>query len=157
MLGLVRRLAGELRPAVLDTVGLPAAIEWQARDFQARTGIRCAVRCEPEDLPLDPGRATAGFRILQEALTNVARHAQATHVEVRLTVEAERLLLVVRDNGRGISDQELSAVGSLGILGMRERALALGGEVTISGAPGEGTTVAVSIPLGDAGERKEEP
>jgi PAS domain S-box-containing protein len=142
----VRRIATELRPGILDDLGLSAAVEWAAEEFQARTGTRCEVSLPGVDIALDPERATALFRILQETLTNVARHANATRVEVRLTQENEDLILQVHDNGQGIGDEHLSESRSLGILGMRERALLLGGELTISGDPASGTTVRVRIP-----------
>jgi signal transduction histidine kinase len=141
----VRRIATELRPGILDDLGLVAAVEWAAEDFQARTGTKCDVSLPALDIALDPERATALFRILQETLTNVARHTNATRVDVRLAQENEDLILEVYDNGQGIGKEQLSAGSSLGILGMRERALLLGGELTISGAPGKGTTVRVRI------------
>lgn len=143
----VREIATELRPGVLDDLGLAAAIEWQAREFQTRTGIRCEVTLPAEDIPLDPARSTAVFRIFQETLTNVARHANATGVNASLKEEAGNLILEARDDGRGISTSEISTPKSLGLLGMRERALLFGGEVEIRGAPGVGTTVTVRIPL----------
>jgi signal transduction histidine kinase len=145
----VRKIATELRPGVLDDLGLIAAIEWQAQEFQTRTGIQCQVVLPPDEVPLDQERSTAVFRIFQEILTNVARHARATAVDSRLTRAADSLILEVTDNGRGITENEISGSKSLGLLGMRERALLLGGEVTISGTPGQGTTVTVSIPLGE--------
>jgi signal transduction histidine kinase len=142
----VRRIGTELRPGILDDMGLVAALEWAAEDFQTRTGTRCRVDLPDADIALDPERATALFRIFQETLTNVARHADATQVDVRLGKENGNLILEVRDNGKGISEEHLSAWRSLGILGMRERVLLLGGTLTISGTPGNGTTVRVLIP-----------
>jgi signal transduction histidine kinase len=144
---LVRRIATELRPGVLDDLGLVAAIEWQAQEFQTRTGIACEFASNQADLVLAPELGTAAFRICQETLTNVARHAHATRVHIRLEAEAGQLVLTVADNGRGITEQELANRTSLGLLGMRERALLLGGQVSIGGKPGEGTTVTVRIPL----------
>ena len=141
----VRRIATDLRPGVLDDLGLVAAVEWAAEEFQARTGIQCHVSLPDVDIAMDPERATALFRIFQETLTNVARHANATQVIVRL-VQNSDLSLEVRDDGKGIAEKQLSAGQSLGILGMRERALLLGGELTISGGPGKGTIVKVRIP-----------
>ena len=142
----VRRIATELRPGVLDDLGLVAAVEWAADEFQARTGIQCQVGL-PETIPaIDAERATALFRIFQETLTNIARHAGATQVAIGLSQEGGYLSLEVRDNGRGIGQDQLSASGSLGILGMRERALLLGGEFFI-GNPGSGTTVRVRMPI----------
>ena len=142
-----RRIITELRPSVLDQLGLADAIEWQAHDFAARTGLTLdlAIECE-SDQPTD-AVASAVFRMLQEALTNVAKHANATRVGVTLRVEPERLLLDVSDDGRGITRDELRGAHSLGLLGLRERALALGGTVTISASPHGGTTVALRIPL----------
>jgi PAS domain S-box-containing protein len=142
----VRRIATELRPGVLDDLGLAAAVEWAAEEFQARTGTNCEVSLPGVDIALDPERATALFRVLQETLTNIARHANATRVDVRLAQENQNLILEIHDNGQGIGEEHLSESRSLGILGMRERALLLGGELTISGEPGKGTTVRVRIP-----------
>jgi PAS domain S-box-containing protein len=142
----VRRISTELRPAILDAMGLVAAVEWAAGEFEARTGTKCRLDLPQEDIAIDPQRATALFRIFQETLTNVARHANATEVSVRLAKENGNLSLRVRDNGKGISEEQLSAGSSLGILGMRERALLLGGKLAISGAAGEGTIVRVRIP-----------
>lgn len=145
---LVRRICTDLRPAVLDDLGLGAAIEWQANEFAARTGIRCEISVPPEDLDLNPDSATAIFRILQEALTNVARHADAKSVRVSLVRRHARLLLIVEDDGKGILESDLARhKGSLGLLGMKERAEACSGEMHIWGEPGLGTTVAVEIPM----------
>jgi len=141
----VRRISTELRPGILDDLGPVAAVEWAAEEFQARTGIKCHIDLSDADIAIDSERATALFRIFQETLTNVARHANATEVNVRLAEENGYLTLEVRDNGRGIGDEQLSP-RSLGILGMRERALLIGGEFNISGSPGQGTTVRVRIP-----------
>jgi PAS domain S-box-containing protein len=143
----VRRISAELRPGVLDDLGLAAAIEWQARDFQARSGVACVVRVPEEDLQLSREQATAVFRIFQECLTNVARHAQARKVWAHLGEEAGALVLEVEDDGVGISAAQLAERRSLGLLGMRERAEAFGGEVELAGAPGQGTTVVVRMPL----------
>jgi PAS domain S-box-containing protein len=146
----VRRIAGELRPGLLDDLGLMAAIEWQVQEFQSRMGIRMRLTAEPSELDLDRERSTAVFRILQEALTNVARHAEATHIHINLKADAERLILEVIDDGKGITPQALADRRSLGLLGMRERALLLGGEVVVSGRPGRGTTVTLVMPLKSA-------
>ena len=146
----VRKISTALRPGILDDLGLTAAIEWQAQDFQTRTGVRCDFITEREDLHLDRDRATAVFRIFQETLTNVARHARASEVIISLTEQSGTLVLEVRDNGRGVTERELADPQSLGLLGMRERALVFGGEVSISGAPGAGTTVTARIPLSQA-------
>jgi PAS domain S-box-containing protein len=142
----VRRISTELRPGILDDLGLAAAVEWVTEEFQARTGTKVQLTLSGVDLIIDRESATALFRILQEILTNVARHANASQVNVRLVKEQGKLILEVHDNGRGVSEAELSAGRSLGILGMRERALLLGGELAISGAPAFGTRVTVQIP-----------
>jgi signal transduction histidine kinase len=143
----VRRLARELRPGVLDDLGLEAALEWQAQDFEARTGIACRVHSRLGDEKLPRPLATAFFRTFQEALTNVARHAQAQRVEVALHRTQDRLTLEVSDDGRGISEEAVAGAKSLGLVGMRERARRLGGQFAISGAVGRGTTVTLSVPL----------
>ena len=142
----VRRISTELRPPILDDLGLVAAVEWAGEDFEARTKTKCRMDLPPEDIFIDPERATALFRILQETLTNIARHVSATQVNIRLAKEWGGLNLEVHDNGKGVSEEQLSAARSLGILGMRERALLLGGELIISGVPGQGTLVSVRIP-----------
>ena len=144
----VRRISSQLRPAVLDDIGLSAAMEWQLREFEARTAILCKFDQDPGETQLDGDVATAAFRIFQEALTNVARHAAATRVEAGVRVEGDMLLLHVRDNGRGISDAEANDPKSLGLLGMRERARLVHGEVRIQGAPEQGTIVEVRLPVG---------
>jgi signal transduction histidine kinase len=140
-------LATELRPGILDDFGLLAAIEWQAQEFEKRSGIECVLTAETDHIDLEGDRATAVFRIFQETLTNVARHAQATRVDVRLTEMAGCLLLQVHDNGRGISAHEADGRGSLGLLGMRERVHLLAGVLEIQGEAGRGTRVLVKIPL----------
>jgi PAS domain S-box-containing protein len=145
----VRRLARELRPGVLDDLGLEAAIEWQAQDFEARTGIACHVHSGLGDRKLPRPLSTAFFRTFQESLTNVARHAHARRVEVFLSRKGSRLTLEVSDDGRGISEEAVAGAKSLGLLGMRERARRLGGQFAISGALGQGTTVTLSVPLPD--------
>jgi len=142
----VQRISTNLRPSILDDLGLAAALEWAAEEFEARTGTKCRIHMLDENITIDPDRATALFRIFQETLTNVARHAKATEVNVRLAEESGNLTLEVHDNGVGIDEEELSAGKSLGILGMRERARLLGGELTIRGVPDGGTTIRVRIP-----------
>ena len=143
---IVRKISTELRPGILDDLGLVAAVEWAAEEFTTRTGTRLRLDLPQQDIAVDRERATALFRIFQETLTNIARHANATKVDVRLARENSNLFLEVRDNGLGVTEKQLSAATSLGILGMRERALLLGGELIISGAPGRGTGVSVRIP-----------
>lgn len=144
----VRAICSGLRPGVLDDLGLAAAIEWQAGEFSSRNGIRCKVSVPPVDLHLDGDRATATFRIFQECLTNVIRHAQATSVSVDLCQEEENILLVVEDDGIGFHESGVSnALGSLGLLGMKERAQFCGGDVHISSSLGNGTKVTVRVPV----------
>ena len=143
----LKRIYMALRPGMLDHLGLAVAIGWQAGEFEKRTGIRCKVTVDPEDLSLDPDLSTAIFRIFQETLTNIARHAGAARVHVSLKATAEKVLLTVRDNGRGITQEQLAKPNSFGLLGMRERTHYWGGDVRISGKPGKGTLVKVDIPL----------
>ncbi len=145
---IVRRISTELRPAVLDSLGLAAAVEWQAQDFERRTDIRCVFRSTLDEEPIAREVATAAFRILQETLTNVARHAEAGWVAVNLGLEDQAwLALDVTDDGRGISKEALASSKSIGLAGMRERALLLGGHVQVEGRPGQGTTVRVRLPV----------
>lgn len=148
----VRRISSELRPGLLDDLGLTAAIEWQAQEFCRRAGLHCEVRSEPEDIILDQTRSIALFRIFQEALTNVARHAQATRFDVMLKKNTDSLEMEVRDNGKGIAHERLAASGSFGILGIRERVHSLGGDLRINGASDQGTTGHVSLPIEAQGE-----
>jgi signal transduction histidine kinase len=146
----VRRVVSELRPGLLDDLGLSAALEWQAQDFARRTGIECQIDLGEEDIWLDNERDTAIFRIFQETLTNIARHAEASLVSVVLREEEDCVRLVVQDNGKGIAPEAIGDPRSLGLMGMRERALSLRGRLEIIGAEGEGTWVMVSIPKGEA-------
>jgi hypothetical protein len=150
----VRRISTELRPGILDDLGLVATLEWAGEDFQTRTGTTCHLDLPREDILVDPECATTIFRIFQETLTNVARHAGASLVEVRLAAENGDLTLEVRDNGKGMPAGKPAKGGSLGILGMRERAVLLGGELSISGLPGYGTTVAVRIPVAHRSQKE---
>ena len=142
----VRKIASGLRPELLDEAGLAAAIGWHARDFQQRTGIRCLVDVPPDSDGLDPERSTAVFRIFQEVLTNVARHANATRVDVSMRRDERRFTLEVRDNGKGIASATIHDPRALGLLGMRERVLPFDGNIDISGSRGKGTRVVVSLP-----------
>jgi len=144
----VRTICSGLRPGVLDDLGLAAAIEWQASEFASRNGILCEVSVPPVDLHLDGDRATATFRIFQECMTNVVRHAQAKMVSITLCQEEENILLVVKDNGIGFHESGLpNALGSLGLLGMKERAQFCGGDMHISSSIGNGTIVTVRVPV----------
>ncbi|MGA2880319.1 MAG: PAS domain S-box protein [Bryobacteraceae bacterium] len=149
-LNVVRRIASELRPSILDDLGLMEAVEWQTEQFQARTGIECRCHCSLPSIPLDEVQSTAVFRILQEALTNIIRHAQATRVAVAMMVENEMFTVTVTDNGRGITPEEMRSRNSLGLLGMQERAHLIGGRVDIVGLKGTGTTLHVLVPLARA-------
>jgi signal transduction histidine kinase len=140
----VRRIAADLRPGILDDFGLSAAIEWQLQQFQDRTGIATSMDGEVDEGRISRDMATAGFRILQEALTNVARHAEATQVRVRLGTEDNMFTLRITDNGKGLRPEPRK---SLGLLGMRERARQLGGSVAIENAPDGGVTVLLKTPL----------
>jgi len=144
----VRTICSGLRPGVLDDLGLAAAIEWQAAEFTTRNNVVSQVTVPPVDLHLDGDRATATFRIFQECLTNVIRHAQATSVRIDLCQEEENILLVVEDDGIGFHESGVSsAFGSLGLLGMKERAQFCGGNVEIISSPGKGTKVTVRVPV----------
>ncbi len=143
----VRRIATELRPGMLDDLGLVPAMEWQLQEFQKRSGIRCRFTSSLEEVALDAQEATVLFRILQEALTNVARHASATRVEVSLDEEQGYVRLRVQDNGRGITQSQVDGSRSFGLLGMRERIHLRSGDFQIQGTPGQGTLVVISLPL----------
>lgn len=145
----VREIAVQLRPLILDDLGILGAFEWQINEFQNRTDIKCKfehVNFDEQNLQLDSQHATVAFRILQEILSNVKRHADAHHIWIELRSEEKMLSYSVRDDGRGMSLNQVDQIQSLGILGMRERAQSIGGEVRIDSAEGEGTTVRVTIP-----------
>jgi signal transduction histidine kinase len=143
----VRRISTELRPGILDDLGLTATIEWQLQELQSRSGITGILSSAPEETTLSVDGATTAFRIFQEILTNLTRHAQASQVEVLLEESGGYLLLQVRDNGRGISQAEIDSPKSIGLLGMQERARLRAGEVHFQGRPGQGTTETVRLPL----------
>jgi PAS domain S-box-containing protein len=143
----VGRICAELRPSLLDHLGLDAAIDQELTEFQSRTGISSAFDFRQVDLCTSKEHATTLFRIFQEALTNVARHADASKVETHLTREEGQLRLTIRDNGKGIGEAPINDPASLGLIGMRERALQLGGTLEIKGNNGSGTSVTVSIPV----------
>ena len=149
MIGAVRRISSELRPPMLDDLGVLAALEWYAQEFERRTGIRCRFhrRCRPDEEGLDRDGATALYRIFQEILTNVARHAEATRVSISLEAAEAAIRLTVRDNGKGLQQAQRDRRPSLGILGMKERAMVLGGSVSVAGARGRGTIVRARLPL----------
>ena len=145
----VRKISTEMRPGILDELGVAAAIEWMAKDFQNRTGIGCKVTIQAMDRISDTVRATTIFRIVQEALTNIMRHAAASQVNVSLEKKDDSLIVEVRDNGIGIMEGRIIDSKSLGLIGIRERVLLLGGKAEISGKPGEGTLVKVILPIGE--------
>jgi signal transduction histidine kinase len=143
----VRRVSTALRPPILDQFGVVSAVRWEAAVFEKRTGIRCRVHAVPQRIELPPAHVTVLYRILVEALTNVARHAHAGAVQIRLRKRNGVVLMDVRDNGRGITEHETANPRTMGLLGMRERALTLGGDVRVTGARGGGTSVLVILPL----------
>jgi signal transduction histidine kinase len=142
----VQRIAAELRPGNLDKLGLPMALQYEVSRFKERTGTDYQLLLPNEEPPLRPEATTAFFRIFQEALTNVARHAHATTIEIEFRVEADDCRLEIRDNGRGITGVDLAKPASLGLLGMQERARLLGGDVMFTSRPGGGTVITVRIP-----------
>lgn len=155
-IGTVQKIATDLRPIVLDSLGLPAAIEWQVEEFARQSEIQCQVTVPAGGSRLSRERSTALFRILQECLTNVVRHAGATQVNVVLVSKDEHFELTVHDNGCGLAAEKLHDPRSIGLLGMRERVMAFGGNVEISGIPGAGTTVAARIPFNTPAEVEED-
>ena len=142
----VRRICSELRPDVLDHLGLGAAIQWQAEEFAKRSGIPCKVTVG-DDLQVDSDRSIALFRIFQEALTNILRHANATNILVTLKDGNGKVILEISDNGKGITEEEISKPDSFGLLGMHERVFPWKGSVIISGSPNKGTRIEVTIPV----------
>jgi PAS domain S-box-containing protein len=143
----VQRIAAELRPAMLDSLGLIAALRYEAGQFESRSGIRVKLDLPADDWKMDRAVSTAAYRIFQEVLTNVTRHAQATEVQISLKLSDGRLQLAISDNGKGLSSEDLLNPKSLGLLGMKERATMLKGNVQIKGTPGRGTTVRLEIPI----------
>jgi len=146
----VTRISARLRPATLDHLGLAEAIRWEALTFTARTGTRCQLRANRQQTRLSAEQQTALFRIRQEALNNVVCHANASSVQVSIKETDDAVEMRIRDNGRGISAEQTSAPGSIGLLGMKERAALIGGTFTIAGARGKGTVVSVHVPLSES-------
>jgi PAS domain S-box-containing protein len=144
----IKRISTELRPSLLDDLGLPAAIEFEVEELHKRSGISYELDLSPKDFEVDEDVSIALFRVLQEALTNVVRHARARRVVISLVKKADMIGMEIEDDGRGVTKKKLSDPGSLGIMGMRERVEALGGTIEISGILNRGTTITVSIPLG---------
>jgi signal transduction histidine kinase len=145
----VKRISSELRPGLLDDLGLSAAIEWQAEEFTNRTGIPCELRSDPVDIVLDQQLSIAIFRIFQETLTNIARHANATKVKAILKKGLGKIEMMVSDNGKGLDNQHISDPKSYGLIGMYERVHSFGGDLAIRGKKNLGTTIEVSIPINE--------
>lgn len=143
----VRRISTELRPSLLDDVGLIPAVEWYVKEFQKHTRIKCEFFADNGDINPDIKKSTVLFRVLQEALTNVARHAAATRIKVSLSKKPDKLILKIRDNGKGISQNQISSSKSFGLLGIRESVFSLRGKMEIKGIPDKSTTIKVSLPL----------
>lgn len=143
----VQRIATELRPLILEDLGLLEGIEWYAKDFEKRTGIRCEIKIPVGILSLEKDPSIALFRIFQEALTNAARHSKADSIQVSCLEEGQFLILKIQDNGIGIDPKKMNQSKSLGLIGMRERAVVLGGEVSITAGSEKGTSVIVKIPI----------
>lgn len=145
----VHKITTELRPAVLDHLDLKGALEWQAREFKSQSGIECEFNSNLGTIELDRKSATALFRIFQETLINVAHHSKATEVKIFLDEKDGILTMKVIDNGKGITEAEMSDAKSFGLLGIKERALLLGGEIEVSGIRGVGTTVTLRVSLAE--------
>lgn len=143
----VRSISSQLRPSVLDHFGIVAAIEWQSLEFQKLTSIRCRLFLTKEDISLNEQKAIAIFRIFQEILTNIARHSNATRVDIHLETDGNNLILTVADNGKGVRTEDITSKRSLGIIGMKERANATNGKLSIHGIANIGTTVTLTVPL----------
>ena len=143
----LRRISADLRPVMLDDLGLVAAIEWLTEDFSRRYGIEMKLDIDDAEIDFESSAATAVFRMIQEALTNVARHANATRVSVEIRQEGGKLMLEIRDNGVGITAQDQKKGKSFGLIGMKERAQLLGGEITLTGRSGTGTVILIAVPL----------
>jgi two-component system, NarL family, sensor histidine kinase UhpB len=143
----VHRIITDLRPSVLDHLGVWAAIDWLAEQMETRTGVTCKTAIDDvvRNYTITGERATGVFRIVQESLTNVARHAQATHVHIRARLDKTTLTLEISDNGTGISQERLLSIESVGLLGMHERASRLGGDLRVSGEAGGGTRVVLRL------------
>jgi signal transduction histidine kinase len=149
----VQKISSELRPKILDELGLLPAITWQARKFENRTGIKCEVLSNLQNIKLDQNRDTDIFRIFQETITNIYRHAKATHVEVSVEENIGQLMMKIKDNGTGIRKAQIVDSKSLGLIGMRERVQLLQGKIEIQGIPNKGTTVSINVPLAKIGRK----
>ena len=146
----VQRISTSLRPPILDGIGLIDAFGTAASDFEKRTNVVCRVVAEPSEIELDKDLSVEAFRIFQEALTNVARHAEAKKVSVSLRKKDDRFVMTIKDNGKGITEKVMKDRKSIGLTGMHERAYSVRGNLTISGSPGKGTTIALDVPLGES-------
>ncbi|OGW24577.1 MAG: hypothetical protein A3K09_05305 [Nitrospinae bacterium RIFCSPLOWO2_12_FULL_47_7] len=142
----VQRIVTELRPQILDVLGLCDAMDWQAMEYEKRTGIHCRLSLQREEIKLDSELSTTFFRIFQETLTNVARHANATRVDISFREENNHLVYKIKDNGKGMDENQVNTRKSIGLLGIRERVLSWNGETRIASSPGEGTAITVIIP-----------
>ncbi|MCW8805836.1 MAG: PAS domain-containing sensor histidine kinase, partial [Ignavibacteriaceae bacterium] len=143
----VQKISSKLRPGILDELGLIAAIEWQTEEFEKLTNIKCSLVLPKEEVILEKDKSTAIFRIFQEALTNIARHSQSNKAQISLLNYQSIIYLEIQDNGKGISQDQIKDFKSLGIHGMKERAMVFGGQVNIEGIAGKGTIVKVEIPI----------
>ena len=152
----VRRISSELRPSILDDLGLIAALEWQLSQFQKRTGIRAAFDSGLDRIDISPDASAAVFRVVQEALTNVVRHAKATKVRFTMKQSDGVLKMSLEDNGKGITPEQISDLRSLGIVGMQERLHRIHGDLEISSTPGQGTRLDLTISLPREEKRREE-
>lgn len=142
----VQKISGKLRPGILDELGLVSAIEWQTEEFEKSTSIKFSLVLPKDEIVLDKNKSTALFRIFQESLTNIVRHSNASRVSINLLKSKQHVVLEIKDNGIGITNEQIKDVKSLGIHGMRERAIVLGGEIYIEGFPGKGTLIKAEIP-----------
>jgi signal transduction histidine kinase len=147
---LVQRISSELRPKILDSLGLNAAVEWQAGEFKKRTNVGIQLHLTETLPPMDDALKTGAYRIIQESLTNIARHAQAASVEITIDVRNQNLFVLITDNGKGFDKSLLNHPESLGLLSIQERARMIGGKAVITGEPGKGTQVTLEVPLKNA-------
>ncbi len=143
----VKKITAQLRPVILDNQGLVPALRYEVQEFEKRTGIACSFTIEPPELTTDKDHSTAFYRIVQESLTNITKHAQASKVAISLKADQDQLVLQIQDNGIGITTEQTESLGAYGLLGMRERVLHLDGEIKIQGAQGQGTQLSVALPV----------
>ena len=143
----IHKIASELRPSILDDLGLSAAVEWQAQEFHKNTGIKCNVKLKPVEIVLNEKLSITIYRIIQEALTNVTRHSRARKVDVSMTIQNKNLCLIIKDNGVGIKEEKIDSSKSYGLIGIRERLVPWNGTMEINGIKGEGTTIIVNVPI----------